>query len=72
MHTITKIKENNSTIETKYDKHENKVSMYETLKELDEEIITKENIMSLTRYHTTSLQSDNVEVVGEINKFTID
>ena len=32
LHTIFKNKENNSTIETKYDKYSNKVSIFETVK----------------------------------------
>ena len=55
LHTITKNKENKSTIEKKYDKHFNKNSMYETVKEVEEETIIEENIMSLTRDNTTSL-----------------
>ena len=34
-------KEVNSTIETKYDKYGNKFSMFETVKEVDEETVTK-------------------------------
>ena len=41
LHTIPKKEENNSTIETNVDKHDNKVSMYETVKEVDEEIFIK-------------------------------
>ena len=48
LHTITKKKENNSTIDKRYDKHGNNVLMYETVKEIDEETITKENITLLT------------------------
>ena len=51
----------------RFDKHGNKVSMYETLKEVDLETITKENITSLKRDHTTSLWSDNVDDTGKIN-----
>ena len=40
--------------------------MYEAVKEVNEETITKENIMLFTRDNTTSLQSDNVEDIGEI------
>ena len=50
----------NSTIETKYDKHDNKISMFETVKEVDEGKITKENITPLTRDNVTSLQSNNI------------
>ena len=38
--------------------------MYETIKEFDEEKITKENITPLTRDHTNSLQFDNAEGIG--------
>ena len=41
--------------------------MYEIVKNVDEETITKGNIVSLKRDHTTSLQSDSVEEIGEIN-----
>ena len=41
--------------------------MYETVKEVEEETIIEENIMSLTRDNTTSLQDDNVDYIGEIN-----
>ena len=67
LHTITKNKENKSTIEKKYDKHGNKNSMYETVKEVEDETIIEENIMSLTRDNTTSLQDENVEYIGKIN-----
>ena len=60
------MKENNSTIDTKFNKYGNKVSMFETVKELGGETVTKENITSPTRYHTISLQSDNVEDIGWI------
>ena len=45
MNTIKK-EGNNSTAETKYDKHGNKVLMFETVKEVDEGIIIKELITS--------------------------
>ena len=67
MRTITKKKRNNSAIEKKFDKHGNKVSIYETVKEVDGKQITKENVTKFTRYNTTSLQSDNVENIDEIN-----
>ena len=41
--------------------------MFETVKEVDEDTVTKENIKLLTRDHTTSLQSDNVDNICEIN-----
>ena len=40
--------------------------MFETLKEADEETVTEENIIPLTRYHNTSIQSDNVDYIGEM------
>ena len=55
LNTITKNNEIKSNIEKKYDKHGNKISMYETVKEVEEETIIEENIMSLTRDNTTSL-----------------
>ena len=42
--------------------------MHETVKEVDEETVTKENVTYFTRYDSTSLQYDNVEDIGEINK----
>ena len=57
---MIKKKENNSTIEKKYYKHGNKVSVYDTVKDVDADKITKENITLLARDHTSSLQSDNV------------
>ena len=41
LNTIRSKKEKNSTIETKYDKNGNKVSMFETVKEVDEEKLIK-------------------------------
>ena len=51
----------------KFDKDCNKVSIYEDLKEVDEETVTKENILLLTTDHTTSPQHDNVHNIGEIH-----
>ena len=48
---MKKKKENNSTIE-KIDKHGNKVSMYETVKEVDEDTIKRENITLLKSDYT--------------------
>ena len=42
VHTIKNKKVNNSTIEIKFDKFGNKVSMLETSNEVDEEKVTKE------------------------------
>ena len=50
-------KENNSTIETKFDQYGNKVSMFETLKKSEWEIVTKDNNISLTREPTSLLLS---------------
>ena len=66
MYQIMKPKETSwagPCFEKKYDKHGNKFSMYEIVKEVDEETITKENITSFTKDHTTSLQSNIVEDV---------
>ena len=41
--------------------------MYETVKEVDEETITKKNITLLTRDNTNLPQFDNVENIGENN-----
>ena len=45
--------------------------MYETVKEVDEETITKKNIMPLTKDNTNSIQYDNVEDRDEINNSQI-
>ena len=71
LNTITKKREDSTNIETKLDKHGNKISMYETVKEVDEEIIMKENITSFSRDNISSLQADNVENIGEINNLLI-
>ena len=49
------------------DKYGNKVSMVETVKEVDEETVTKENNILLIREPTASLLSVNVEYSDEIN-----
>ena len=41
--------ENNSVIETKFDKYSKKVSMFETVKEVGEEINIEEDNILLTR-----------------------
>ena len=41
--------------------------MYEKVKDVDDETVTKKNITLFTRYSTTSPQSNNVEDIGEIN-----
>ena len=56
LHTIGN-KENISTIETKFDQYGNKVSMFETLKKSEWEIVTKDNNISLTREPTSLLLS---------------
>ena len=54
-------------MEIKFEICGNKVSMYETVKEVDEETITKKNITLLTRDNTNLPQFDNVENIGENN-----
>ena len=54
-------KENNSTIEKKFGQYGNKVSMSETLKEVDEDTVTKENNTLLTGDPTVSLLSGIIE-----------
>ena len=71
MNTIKINKENNYTIETKFDKDGNKVSMFETVKEVYEEKIIKEYIILLSRDNTTSLQADNVDYLDDINGLLI-
>ena len=71
LNTITKKREDSTTIETELDKHGNKISMYKTVKEVDEEIIIEENITSFSRDNISSLQADNVENIGEINNLLI-
>ena len=67
LHTIQKKKEKNYTIATKFDQHYNKVSMFEIVKEVDEETVTKENNFFLTRETTDSLLPGNVEYSDKIN-----
>ena len=69
--TILKSKGSNVTIEKKYDKRGNKVSMYEAVKKVDKETVTKETIAVFTRDHITSLQSGNFEDICEINNVLI-
>ena len=64
--TIKK-REKNSTIETKYDKYSNEVSLFETVKKLNEEKVTKENNILLKREPTTSLLSGNIKYLDQIN-----
>ena len=54
-------KEKNSTIEKKFGQYGNKVSMSETLKEVDEDTVTKENNTLLTGDPTVSLLSGIIE-----------
>ena len=53
LYPIIKKKEKNYIIETKFDKNGNKVSMYETVEEVDEKTITKENSTLLKWDKTT-------------------
>ena len=39
--------------------------MHETVKKVDEETVTKENITSFTRDHSTLLWYDNGEYIGK-------
>ena len=66
MNTIKNL-ENNSTLETKFDKDGNKVSMFETVKEVYDETIIKEQIVSLSQNKTTSHQAGNVKYMYDIN-----
>ena len=50
-----------STIETKFDKFFKKVSMLETSNEIDEEKVTKDNNISLSRDTTDSFLSGTVK-----------
>ena len=50
-------KENNYTIETKFNQYGNKISIFETVKEVDWEIVTKDNNNWLTRNTTDLLLS---------------
>ena len=66
VHTIKNKKVNNSTIETKFDQCGNKVLIFETIKEVDGETVTKDKSTLLTREPTASLLSGNVEYSNEI------
>ena len=56
-----------STIETKYDKYGNKISIFESFKEVDKEKTIKEHITSLSKDNKNPLQDDNVEGIDDIN-----
>ena len=56
-HKIKKKKVKIYTIDTKFDKYGNKVSMLETSKGIAEWKVTKENNISLSRYPTDSFTS---------------
>ena len=45
--------------------------MFETVKEVYEEKIIKEDIILLSRDNTTSLQADNVDYLDDINGLLI-
>ena len=53
LHTIKKKRVKNSTVETKFDKFGKKVSMLETSNEVDEEKVTKQKNISLSRDPTS-------------------
>ena len=65
------MKGNCSTIETKYDKYVKNVAVHETVKEVYEGTVTKENFTQFTRDHITSLESENVENIFEINNYLV-
>ena len=67
LHTIKNNKVENSTIQTKFDKFGNIFSMLETSNKVDEEKITKENNISLSRYPNDSLPSVIVEYSDKKN-----
>ena len=56
LHTIKKKRVKKSTIETKFDKFGNKLSMLENSNKDDEEKVTKENNISLSADPTDSFQ----------------
>ena len=60
-----KKKKNNSTIQTKFYQYGNKVSMFETVKEVDEQIVTKDKNIQLKSEPTASLLSVHVEYLDE-------
>ena len=51
------------------DKYGNRVSMFETIKKVDEETVTKEKNIPMTRDHTASLLSGNVEYLFQTWKY---
>ena len=57
LHTRKKKKINNSTIETKFENSDNKVSMLENSNEVDEDKVTKENNISFSMDPTASSTS---------------
>ena len=68
LHTFKKKRENNSTIETKFDQYGNKFSIFETVKEVDKKKVTKDNNILLTGEPIASLLSVNVEYSDEMNR----
>ena len=63
----TQNSEKTSTIETKFDKNGNKISMLETSNEVDEEKVTKDNNISLSRDPIASLPPGILENVDKHN-----
>ena len=61
MNKRTKTEKNNSTMDTKFDKYCNKIWMYETIIEFDNEKMIEIKITSLTTDNTNYVQSDIVE-----------
>ena len=64
-------KEKNSTIETNFDQYSNKVLMFQTVKGVDEETVTKYNNIPLTREPTDSPLLDNFEYSDDIDTLLI-
>ena len=54
-------------MEKKINQDGNKVSSFEIVNEVDEDTVTKENNILLTREPTTSLLSGNVEYLDEVD-----
>ena len=71
LHIIFLKRENNYTIKTKFDQYCNKFSIFETVKEVDEETVTKQDNISLSKDPTSSLLSGNVQYSYEINNSLI-
>ena len=71
LNTIKTSREKNYTIKTKLDQYGNWVLIFEAVKDVDEEIVTKEINILLTRDPTPSLLSGNVAYSDEMNNSLI-